>query len=176
VAVLKGRSKFSDETFDTVSGCFHCRTDWITNRKQAALAINRGFAPKSGTSKPPNAGPTIPEMLNCKPLKVAAEGSSASDTTCGTIEVQVGALKANPTPRRKTPIRIRQGLRRCSQPRTANAAAVMANQRLIAHTSLFRFTQSARAPAGSVNRKKGSDATVEMSEIRSGEAASVFIT
>ena len=32
-------------------------------------------------------------MLNCKPLKVAAEGNSASETTWGTIDVQAGALK-----------------------------------------------------------------------------------
>ena len=33
-------------------------------------------------------------MLNCKPLNVAAEGNSASETTWGTIEVQAGALKS----------------------------------------------------------------------------------
>jgi hypothetical protein len=38
-------------------------------------------APANGTNKPPNAGPIIPEMLNCKPLKVAAEGNSVSETT-----------------------------------------------------------------------------------------------
>ena len=43
----------------------------------------------------------MPEMLNCKPLKVAAEGNSASETTCGTIDVQAGALIANPTPMKK---------------------------------------------------------------------------
>jgi hypothetical protein len=30
------------------------------------------------TSKPSNVGPIIPETLNCKLLKVAAEGNSAS--------------------------------------------------------------------------------------------------
>jgi hypothetical protein len=38
-------------------------------------------APASGINKPPSAGPIIPEMLNCKPLKVAAEGNSSSETT-----------------------------------------------------------------------------------------------
>jgi len=75
--------------------------DRITKRKQAALVINTKFAPTDETNKPPNTGPTIPEMLNCKPLKVTAEGSSVSETTGGTIDVQVGALKANPTPREK---------------------------------------------------------------------------
>ena len=34
---------------------------------------------------------------------------------------------------------------------------------------------SARAPAGNVNRKKGSDATVDISDIKSGDAVSRFI-
>jgi hypothetical protein len=66
-------------------------------------------------------------------------------------------------------------LSRCSQPSTAKPMAVAANQRLIAHTNLRRSILSARAPAGSVNRKKGSDATVDMSDIKSGDAASRFI-
>src|ERR1700751_1415173 len=133
--------------------------DRITKRKQAAFATNTKFAPANGINKPPNAGPTIPEMLNCKPLKVAAEGSSVSDTTLGTIDVQVGALKAKPTPRKKTPTRMRHGLRRCNQPTIAKATAIAANQKLTIHANFFRFTRSARAPAGSVNRKKDSDAT-----------------
>jgi hypothetical protein len=66
-------------------------------------------------------------------------------------------------------------LRSFSQPRIARATAAAANQRLIPQNNLFRFTLSASAPAGNVNRRKGNDATVEMSEIRNGEAASVFI-
>src|SRR6476660_7477808 len=38
----------------------------------------------------------------------------------------------------------------------------------VAQSNLFRFTLSASAPAGNVNRKKGNDAMVEMSEIRNG--------
>jgi hypothetical protein len=34
---------------------------------------------------------------------------------------------------------------------------------------------SARAPAGNVNRKKGSDATVDINDIKSGDAVSRFI-
>jgi len=45
----------------------------------------------------------------------------------------------------------------------------------VTQSNLFRFTLSASAPAGNVNRKKGNDAMVEMSEIRNGEAANVFI-
>ena len=119
--------------------------------------------------------PIIPEILNCKPPKLAAEPSSEVETTSGTIDVQVGAFRANPPPRRKILISIRQGLRRCSQPRIARATVMAANQTLIAQVNLFRFTRSASTPAGSVNRKKGSDATVDMSEIRNGEAAKVFI-
>ena len=72
--------------------------DRITNRKQTAFAMNTKFDPADETKKPPNAGPRIPDKFSCKPLKVGAESSSVSETTCGTIEVQVGALKAKPTP------------------------------------------------------------------------------
>jgi hypothetical protein len=39
----------------------------------------------------------------------------------------------------------------------------------------FRSTMSARAPAGSVNKKKGSEATVDNSEIINGDGVSIFI-
>src|SRR6202011_3810721 len=127
--------KLSDGSFASAVGCFHCRVARTTTRKQAALTAKTNFAPANGTNKPPNAGPIIPEMLSCKPLKVAAEGSSPSDTTWGTIDVQAGALKAKPTPRKNTPTRMRQGLRRCSQPSTAIPTAMAAKQRLIVHTN-----------------------------------------
>jgi hypothetical protein len=44
------------------------------------------------------------------------------------------------------------------------------------HRSLLRSIISAIAPAGNVNRKKGKVATVDIREIRRGEAVSVFIT
>jgi len=44
------------------------------------------------------------------------------------------------------------------------------------HRSLLRSIMSAMAPAGKVNRKKGKVATVDIKEIRRGEAVSVFIT
>jgi hypothetical protein len=46
-----------------------------------AFRAKTKLAPANGIKKPPNAGPMIPEMLNCKPLKVAAEGNSAFETT-----------------------------------------------------------------------------------------------
>jgi hypothetical protein len=101
---------------------------------------------------------------------------SASETISGKIDIQAGALKAKPTPMRNTQIRIRPGLRRCNQSRIAKAAAAVANQRLITHSSFLRSTMSARAPAGNVSRKNGSAATVDITYIKSGEGVSVFIT
>src|SRR5260221_12346512 len=64
---------------------------------------------------------------------------------------------------------------RRSQPSTANPAAIAANQRLIQHTNFLRFTLSASTPAGRVNKKKGSDGTVAMSENKNGEPVTTFI-
>src|SRR5258708_21162493 len=64
---------------------------------------------------------------------------------------------------------------RRSHPSTAKPAAIAANQRLIQHTNFLRFTLSASTPAGRVNKKKGSDATVAMSEIKNGEPVTTFI-
>jgi hypothetical protein len=47
---------------------------------------------------------------------------------------------------------------------SAKPAAVAANPILTTHINFRRSTLSASAPAGSVNRKKGSDATVDISE------------
>jgi hypothetical protein len=117
----------------------------------------------------------MPEILNCKPLKVAAEGNSASETIWGMIDVQAGALIANPTPMKNTQPRMRQGLRRCSQPSTAKAKVVAAKQTLTVHTSFWRSTLSARAPAGIVNRKKGRDATVDINDSNKGDPVCKFI-
>src|SRR5208337_3724628 len=106
-----------------------------TRRKQAPLSAKTKFAPTSGSSKPPSPGPTIPEIVSCNPLKVAAEGSSESETTWGTIDVQAGALKANPIPMKNTLTRMRGALSRRSQPSSAKERAVAAKQTLIAHTS-----------------------------------------
>ena len=64
---------------------------------------------------------------------------------------------------------------RCSQPNTAKHPAAAANPKLIKHTNFCRSTLSARAPAGSVNRKKGNDATVDISEIKRGDPVKEFI-
>ena len=145
-------------------------------RKQAAFAANTEFGPINGISKPPKAGPMIPEMLSCKPPKVTAEGSSAFETTSDMVDVQVGAFRAKPTPMRNTKARITLGLRRCRQPRIAMPAAAAANQRFTRQSNFLRSTMSARAPAGSVNKKKGSDATVDRSEIKNGDGVSICIT
>ncbi len=50
-----------------------------------------------------------------------------------------------------------------------------AKQTLTVHTSFWRFTLSARAPAGSVNRKKGRDATVDINDSNNGDPVKIFI-
>src|ERR1700719_1774153 len=107
MTVQKELEKLSDGAFVSAVGCFHRPIARTTTRKQAALAANTNFAPANGINKPPNAGPIIPEMFSCKPLNVTAEGSSASETTWGTIDVQTGALKAKPTPMKNTQTRMR---------------------------------------------------------------------
>src|SRR5262249_10606666 len=57
----------------------------------------------------------------------------------------------------------------------AKPRAVAANPTLIKHINFCRSTLSARMPAGSVNRKKGSDATADMSEIKNGDPVKTFI-
>ena len=64
---------------------------------------------------------------------------------------------------------------RCNQPRIARPAAAAANQRFTRQSNFFRSTISARAPAGSVNKKKGNEATVERTEIKNGDGVSIFI-
>src|ERR1700756_1700722 len=50
-----------------------------------------------------------------------------------------------------------------------------ANPILTKQISFRRSTLSARAPAGSVNRKKGSEATVDISEIKNGDPVKILI-
>src|SRR5580704_13822837 len=172
---MKDAKKLSKPVLDCPVVRFHCRTARITTRKQAAFTANTEFAPIIGTSKPPKAGPIIPEMFSCKPPKIVAEGSSALETTSDTIDVQTGAFRAKPTPMRNTKTRITWGLRKCSQPRIAMPAAAPANQRFTTQSNFLRSTMSARAPAGRVNKKKGSEATVDRSEIKNGDGVSIFI-
>ena len=53
--------------------------------------------------------------------------------------------------------------------------AAAANQRFTRQSNFFRSSISARAPAGSVNRKKGNEATVDRTEIKNGDGVSIFI-
>src|SRR5262245_28039501 len=105
--VPKDSKKPSDRSLTCTAGCFHCQRARTIRRKQAALRAKTKFDPANGTSKAANAGPTIPERLSCKPPNITAEGSSASETIWGTIDVQAGALKANPTPMKSTETKMR---------------------------------------------------------------------
>src|SRR5271165_205753 len=163
-------------TFDGLSFRFHCKIARITIRKQIAFNVNTQFAPISGSSIPPIAGPKIPEMLSCKPPSVAADGSSSSDTSSGTIAVQEGALKANPIPIRKIQIRIMYGLKTPSEPKIASSPAATASQTFIIQSSLRLSTMSAKAPAGKVNRKNGKDATVDIKDKNNADGLSLDIT
>src|SRR6516225_1623785 len=175
MAVTKDWKKLSKPVRDCSVILRHCITAKITGRKQAAFIANTKFGPNNGTSSPPKAGPTIPEMFSCKPAKVVAEGNSVLETTSETVDVQTGAFSAKPTPIKNTPARITEGLRRCNQPKNARPAAAAANQRFTRKSNCFRSTISASAPAGRVNKKKGNEATVDRSEIKSGDGVSIFI-
>src|SRR6202047_3258858 len=176
IAVVKDSKKFSNGSFDGLSFRFHCKIARITTRKQIAFTVNTQFAPISGRSIPPIAGPRIPEMLSCKPPSVTADGSSSSDTSSGTIAVQAGALKANPIPIRKTQIKIRYGLRIPSEPKIASSPAAPTSHTFINQSNLRLSTMSAKAPAGNVNRKNGKDATVDIKDKNNVDALSLYIT
>ena len=77
-------------------------------------------------------------------------------------EENAGALKAKPAPIRNTKSSTRLPLTRCNQPRIARPAAEGANQRCVILTNLARSIMSARAPAGRVNRKNGSEMNVDI--------------
>src|SRR5260221_11060778 len=61
------------------------------------------------------------------------------------------------------------------KPNIDSIPAQEANQRFITERILRRSTMSAKAPAGMGNRKKGSEATVDISEIMKGEPETVCI-
>ena len=125
---------------------------------------------------PPRAGPIIPEIFSCKPLRVAADGNSSSETTSGTIAVQAGALKANPVPIRNTKASKMYGFSSRNEARRASEPAATANQRFIVEINFRRSTISAKAPAGRVNKKKGKDATVDINDKNKVEGLSLYIT
>ena len=68
-----------------------------------------------------------------------------------------------------------EGLSKCAQPSAAKPAAIAANPTLTKHINFRRSILSARAPAGSVNRKKGSAAAVDISEIKNGDPVKISI-
>ena len=67
------------------------------------------------------------------------------------------------------------GFKALRKPNIASIPALEANQRFITERILRRSIISARAPAGMVNRKKGREATVDISEIMNGELETVCI-
>ena len=94
--------KFSRSLVDAACRGFHCMMTRATPRNASALNEMRSGAPSSGSSKPPRAGPTIPERFSCTPPSVIAEGSSSLLTMSGTTAPQTGAPKASPIPSAKT--------------------------------------------------------------------------
>jgi hypothetical protein len=63
----------------------------------------------------------------------------------------------------------------CNRPRIAMPAATAANQICMIATSFPRSTMSARAPAGRVNRKNGSDEQVDIMDRNKAARFSSFI-
>ena len=94
--------KFSRSLVAAACRGFHCMMTRATPRNASALNEMRSGAPSSGSSKPPRAGPTIPERFSCTPPSVIAEGSSSLLTMSGTTAPQTGAPKASPIPSAKT--------------------------------------------------------------------------
>src|SRR5258708_35924259 len=125
-------------------------------RKQTPFVAKIAFVPIKGITAPPRAGPIIPAISSCSPLKTDAEGSSSSDTMSVSKEANAGALKAKPAPIRNAKSRTRLPSRRCDQPRIASAPADAANQMGAILTNFARSTMSARAPAGKEDKKNGS--------------------
>jgi hypothetical protein len=121
------------------------------------------------------AGPMIPQRLSCNPPNVTADASSSLVTTSGTTELQAGALNEKPTPIKKTHVKIKYGFSKSIAPSNASRPAQIANHRFIVHNSFFRSTISAREPAGSVNKKNGREATVDITEIKNIDEVRVFI-
>src|SRR6516162_8496706 len=117
----------SDGLFTGAADRSRWRAARATRRRQEPLRTKTKLAPARGTNRVASAGPTMPEILNCKPLKVAADGSSESETTWGTIAVQAGGLKAHPAAMMNTLSGMKQGLSKWSQPSNSHAIAVIAD-------------------------------------------------
>ena len=67
------------------------------------------------------------------------------------------------------------GLISLSQPQRAKPPAASPNQMVITNIIRLRSTMSARAPAGNVKKKNGSEATVDIRERNKGESLTRFM-
>ena len=106
----------------------------------------------------------MPPIFICNPPRLFAEARSSGGTISAITDAEAGDPNAKPTPKRNALARITYGLSKCVTPRTARQIATAACHRFTAHSIFFRSIRSAMAPAGSVNREKGSDESVAMSE------------
>ena len=154
--------KFSRSLVDCIWRGFHCNTARATTRN-ARNAMRNG-APSSGSSKPPRAGPTMPERFSCTPPSVIAEGSSSLLTMSGTMAPQTGAPNASPIPSAKMQTSTALGLIASVHAPRARSAEQAACHKTALTITPRRFTMSATTPAGSVNRKNGAEAAVAMRE------------
>jgi|ERR1700733_1639364 hypothetical protein len=110
MAVAKDSKKFSRGSLEPSLARFHLTIAEITTKKHKAFRPKTQLGETNRRANPPSAGPIIPEILNWSPLKVEAEGSSSFVTISGTIEAQAGALKAKPTPVKKTQTKMSVGV------------------------------------------------------------------
>src|SRR5258707_754520 len=116
-----------------------------------------------------------PMLANTSPSEDASSRSSFVVTAWGKSGAPEGALKAKPTRNKNTPGRKRTGFSPPAQPKTANAPAHPASQRLANRNILLWLKASASAPAGSVKRKNGSDAKLAIREMKRPDGDIRFI-
>ena len=124
-----------------------------TNKKLAAFKPNTKGASSLARRIPAKAGPRIPDIFNCTPPRVKADGNSSSVTSCGTSDAHTGALTAKPRPSTNTPTRSSIGFKMPAQPRSAKTPAHPASHKLASRSIVPALKASASAPAGSVKRK-----------------------
>ena len=173
---MNDSAKFSRSLVARFWRGFHCKTTRATTRNIDALIEMRSGAPSWGSRKPPNAGPTILERLACTPPRVTAEGSSSLLTMSGTTAPHTGAAKAIPIPSAKMQKRTAPGFKTSFHaPRARSADHAPCHSTALTIT-VRRLTMSARAPAGSVNKKNGVEAAVATRESKKGEAPKSLIS
>ena len=81
--MINDSRKLSNGRFEGGFGCFK---RWIANKsrkKQTEFIAKTAFGLTTRRSTPPSAGPIIPEIFNCNPPSVEAEGSSSFETISG---------------------------------------------------------------------------------------------